>query len=199
MNVPAKPTPELAPPGAGLPKIERFAAGLMIRWRAARTSRPGATALFAREWEVIRSLLHGRDTSEVSEPVLINRLPGLEDSSRYWSLLMVLDHLRIVNADITEVIACLTSGRLPGRAADIARVKPRPAVGHEVIGEFEAGCGWFADTVAGVGDLKTALKFDHPWFGPMDAAAWHFMAGFHMQLHRKQMERILAGLPKAGA
>jgi hypothetical protein len=29
----------------------------------------------------------------------------------------------------------------------------------------------------------------------MDAAAWHFMTGFHMQLHRKQMELMVAGLP----
>jgi len=188
--------PKLAPPGAGLPRIERFVASLMIRWKVARTSREEATALFARQREAILNLLHGKDTVDLSEPVLIKRLPGLEDSSRYWSLLMVLDHLRIVNADITEVIACLTSGRLTGRAADTSKVKPRPTVGQEVVAEFKAGCTRFAETVAGVGDLKTSLKFDHPWFGPMDASAWHFMAGFHMQLHRKQMERILAGLPK---
>jgi hypothetical protein len=30
----------------------------------------------------------------------------------------------------------------------------------------------------------------------MDAATWHFMAAFHMQLHFKQMNLILAGLSK---
>jgi hypothetical protein len=28
----------------------------------------------------------------------------------------------------------------------------------------------------------------------MDAAAWHFLSGFHLRLHRKQIEAILAGL-----
>ncbi|CAN5910099.1 hypothetical protein BH11VER1_BH11VER1_09960 [soil metagenome] len=189
--------PALAAPGAGLPVIERFFANLMIHWKARRTSREEAAATFTREREVILSLLHEREGPLLSEPVLIKRLPGLEDSSRYWSLLMVVDHLRIVNGNIAEIISCLTAGRLPERAADTAKVKPSTAVNCNVIAEFEKGCDRFTQTVASAVDLKSALKFDHPWFGPMDAASWHFMTGFHMRLHRKQMELIIAALPRA--
>ncbi|NJM36595.1 MAG: hypothetical protein HC845_01265 [Akkermansiaceae bacterium] len=38
--------PQLAAPGAGLPKIERFVANLMIRSKAARTTREQAAAVF---------------------------------------------------------------------------------------------------------------------------------------------------------
>lgn len=194
---PNNPPPQLAAPGAGLPKIERFVAHRMIRWKAVRTTREQASACFATERAAILVLLPGHDEAALSQPVLIKRLPGLEDSSRYWSLLMVVDHLRIVNREIAEVITTLGAGRRPGREASIAGVKPSPAVTAAVIAEFEQGCEDFQSAVAAVPDLKTAQVFSHPWFGPMDAATWHFMTGFHMRLHRQQMRLILAGLPQA--
>jgi hypothetical protein len=92
--------PQLAAPGAGLPKSERVVANFMIRWKADHTTREQAAACFAAERAAILSLLQGHDEVALSQPVLIKRLPGLEDSSRYWSLLMVVDHLRIVNRDM---------------------------------------------------------------------------------------------------
>jgi hypothetical protein len=190
------PIPKLAAPGAGLPKIERFFANLIIHWKAKRTSREAAAATFATERDAIFKLLRATPTESLTTPVLIKRLPGLEDSSRYWSLLMTADHLRIVNDQIAGVIASLCKGKVPAGAASTAAVKPSEQVDSSVIAAFEKTCADFEKTVAAQSNLKTTLTFPHPWFGPMDAAAWHFMTGFHMQLHRKQMELILAGLFK---
>jgi hypothetical protein len=132
----------------------------------------------------------------MTKPVLIKRLPGLEDSSRYWSMLMTVDHLRIVNDQINGVIVSLCAGQLPAGTASTAAVKPSQQVDVSIIAAFETSCADFEKTVAVQSDLKTTLTFPHPWFGLMDASSWHFMAGFHMQLHRKQMELILAGLSK---
>lgn len=186
--------PKLAAPGAGLPKIERFFANLMVHWKAKRTSREAADATFATARGAILKLLRTTPTECLTTPVLIKRLPGLEDSSRYWSLLMTADHLRIVNDQITGVIASLCAGKIPPGAASTAAVKPSEQVDASAIAAFEKSCADFERTVAAQGDLKTSLKFPHPWFGPMDAATWHFMTGFHMQLHLKQMKLILAGL-----
>jgi len=188
--------PRLAPPGAGLPTIERLVAQAMIRWKAARTSREQAAIAFEAERVAILRLLDGQDPGAQAQPVLIKRLPGLEDSSRYWSLLMVVDHLRIVNREIAQVVADLGRGHRPDREASIAAVKPSPQVTHAVVAAFDHGCRAFAATVASVAELKTPLAFPHPWFGPMDAAAWHVMAGFHMQLHHRQMKCIVRGLAK---
>ena len=188
--------PKLAAPGAGLPKIERFFANLMIHWKAKRTSREAAAAIFATERDAILGLLQSTPTKQLLTPVLIKRLPGLEDSSRYWSLLMTADHLRIVNDQLAGVIASLCAGKIPPGAASTAAVKPSEQVDATTITDFEASCAEFEKTVAAQSDLKTTLTFPHPWFGQMDAAAWHFMTGFHMQLHRKQMELVLAGLSK---
>ncbi len=37
-------------------------------------------------------------------PVPIDRIVGIEDSSRYWSTFMVLDPLRIVNEGIAQIV-----------------------------------------------------------------------------------------------
>jgi hypothetical protein len=186
--------PQLAPPGAGLPKLEQFFARVMVRWMARRTDRPTATAIFARERDAILHLLEGASPEKLSTRVLIKRLPGLEDSSRYWSALMTVDHLRIVNAEITTVIASLGNGKSPSRVVSTAAVKPSETVDRSVIAAFEQVCRDFEQMVAGQANLQTEAVYAHPWFGDLNAAGWHFMTGFHMDLHRKQIERIFAAL-----
>jgi hypothetical protein len=185
---------KLAAPGAGLPKIEQFFARRLIFWKARRTSREQAASLFGMECSQILTLVGGLGGDQLTRRVLIRRLPGLEDSSRYWSVLMTLDHLRIVNSQVGGVIVGLGSGERPEGSASIAAVKPAEDVDMSVMAAFEQGCRDFEKAVKAVPDLKTALRFEHPWFGPMDASQWHFMAGFHMTLHRRQIERIVAGL-----
>src|SRR5687768_11192069 len=99
--------PRLEPPGAGLPGIELLIAKAIFtvrRW----TGTPAAfTAQFEREQRAIAGLYAGRDEARLARQVLIPRLPGLEDSSRFWSVYMTLEHLRIVNEAITQVIGAL--------------------------------------------------------------------------------------------
>ena len=191
----SSPMPQLAPPGAGLPKLEQWIASIGVRWQAARVTRAASTATFASEANAIRVLVEQQSPAALAVPVLIKRLRGLEDSSRYWSVLMTIDHLRIVNDQVADVIRSLAAGRVPDRKASTAAVKPSREVDHAVIAAFAKGSSEFERVVAECATLKTTVRFAHPWFGPLDAAGWHFMAGFHMRLHRKQMLRILAGLP----
>lgn len=186
-------SPVLAPPGAGLPAIELFFARLMVGWKSKRTSRTESAKLFATEHAAILQLVAGCDPRHLSQPVLIKRLPGLEDSSRYWSALMTLDHLRIVNRDIAAVIASLCEGKIPDRIASTATVKPSQSVDETIIAGYTQTCRDLESVVAAQPNLKTTVKYAHPWFGPMDAAGWHFMSAFHMRLHRKQLKLILAG------
>jgi hypothetical protein len=183
--------PTLDAPGKGLPKIELLIARLMVGWQARRTTRTQAAELFARERELILGI--ARDLSpEVGRlRVLIRRLRGMEDSSRYWSVFMTLDHLRIVNTATTDLIARLARGQTPDRVTGTADVKPSDSADQTVVERFAQLCDAFERTVTGIDDLNTSLKWPHPWFGPLDAARWHFFTGFHMALHRRQIETIL--------
>lgn len=79
--------------------------------------------------------------------------------------------------------------------ASTAAVKPSQAVTASVVAEYEESCDALLAAVAVAPDLKTAIRFVHPWFGPIDAFGWHALAGGHMGIHRAQIERILQGLP----
>jgi hypothetical protein len=185
--------PKLAPPGAGLPKIELAIARLIFAWRQLRGDRDAFNRRFQQERQAIHSMAASCDADSGSRRVLIERARGLEDSSRYWSVWMVLDHLRIVNRDIGRIIESLARGVEPPGAASTAKVKPSPNATASALTEHEQACDKLLSTVASVADLKTAAKYAHPWFGALDAAGWHALAAGHMGIHRVQMQRILAG------
>jgi hypothetical protein len=186
--------PKLAPPGAGLPKIELLVARGLFAWRQMRGNRDFFTADFQREREAVRALVRSCNAESGARRVLIARVPGLEDSSRYWSVWMTLEHLCIIHTGVARTIGSLAKGVVPPGKASTAAVKPAPDISEAVIGEYEKSCDKLLETVAAIPDLKTTARFAHPWFGPLDAAGWHAMAGTHLAIHRKQIERILAGL-----
>ncbi len=184
--------PLLAPPGAGLPFPENLIARALLGMKRLTGNSDSFTAHFIRERETIRKLTAGLDEPTLSRRVLIRRPNGLEDSSRNWSVLMTLDHLRIVHHAFIGVIATLAQEQVPEGEASTAAVKPDPAVTSDVIGEYEASCDALLTTLAAVRNFKTQARFPHPWFGPMDAHGWHALTGGHMSIHRVQIERILA-------
>lgn len=192
-SLPSSP-PQLQPPGAGLPWYERLVGGVMLRRRARGATRRQNAARFAQERDQILDLVRSCCAQAAARPVLIARLRGMEDSSRFWSVCMTLEHLRIVNHGTGELIRLLGLGQTPTRRTGTADVKPRPGIGVEVIGAFEAACAHFARCVDEVAELRTAVRWPHPWFGPLDAADWHFFTAFHMKLHHHQIEAILRSL-----
>jgi hypothetical protein len=190
--------PQLAAPGAGLPSLELSIARALAAFQRWTGTREGFDEQFEKERGTIRRLVESCEPAQLSRRVLIRRPVGLEDSSRNWSVLMTLDHLRIVHNSMEDIIRKLTSGELPEGTASTAAVKPSEAVTSAVLGEYERSCDTLIETVAAAGDLKTRLRYSHPWFGPMDAAGWHALSATHLGIHRVQIERIVDGLSNAG-
>lgn len=182
--------PDLAPPGAGIPLIERTVGRMMLRWGCLTTPRDAVVARFAVERRRILDLVAGCGPGRAGRRVLIPRLAGLEDSSRYWSVYMTVDHLRIVNLAIANTIRALGEGCVPETPASTAAVKPDATVDSGVVKEFERACDEVDAATARVSQLRTAVRYPHPWFGPLDAADWHFMSAFHLRLHRRQIAMI---------
>ncbi len=188
------PSAKLAPPGAGLPKLELFFARLIVAGLQKTKSRAAVTAMFQEELAEILRLTGPISPETGVRRVLIKRLRGMEDSSRDWSVFMTLEHLRIVNEGMRGCILSLAQGKVPPRVASTAAVKPPPDADSSALAAFHEGCASFLESIAAIPDLKTSARYTHPWFGPMDAAGWHATAALHMRLHRKQIVAILAGL-----
>lgn len=192
MENPTKPS--LAAPGAGLPAPELWIARGLFRLKRLFGSREAFTARFEQERAAIRDVIARCPVERRGDQVLIPRLRGLEDSSRFWSAWMTLEHLRITNTVFAMVIKSLAHGKVPAKKASTADVKPRAELTADVEVAYEASCDAVLSTVAAIADLKTAAKYAHPWFGPLDAAGWHALAATHMGIHRAQIEQIVKSL-----
>lgn len=185
-------TENLAAPGAGLPWLELKIARMKFK-SACRIDRAAALDLLELERSNIRNIIETKD-GDFAKPILIKRLRGMEDSSRFWSVYMVLEHLRMVNGLVALTIRSLGKGSAPDRVASTADVKPNPATTAAVVPEYEKSCDLIVKCAEPVSNLNTETTFKHPWFGPMDAHQWLVLAGFHMGVHRRQIEKILLGL-----
>lgn len=190
LTTPNSSFPKLQPPGMGLPKVELLVARILVGIKLRTTSQQEAAKLFVSESTKILTIADRVDRTQASRRILIKRLPGMEDSSRYWSLYMTMDHLCIVNRFTIDVINSLLKGELPQIVASTAAVKPREDVNHSVVPLFRSICAEFEASFPPNRDLKSEIKLAHPWFGELNAKQWHFFAGFHMNLHRKQMIKI---------
>ncbi len=186
--------PNLAAPGAGLPKIELFIGRWLFARRLRRGTRESFAADFQAEREAVGALVRSCNAESAARRVLIKRPRGMEDSSRNWSVWMSLDHLRIVNGGITRTIGALVKGVVPPGKASTAAVKPSTDVTAAVVTEYETSCDALLAQAAAAPNLKNTVRFAHPWFGPLDAFGWLAMAGSHMAIHRGQIERIIEGL-----
>ena len=119
-NIPG--APQLDAHGKGLPKFELFIARIMVGWKARRTTRLEAAAQFEYEKIEVLKILRGTDPTDGGRQMLIKRLRGLEDSSRFWSIYMTADHLRIVNDRMGEAIRYLIGGVPPAQVVGTADV-----------------------------------------------------------------------------
>ncbi len=189
--------PKLAQPGAGLPIYEWAVAKYILLPRLFKTrGKNEALAYFAKESEKIMSLSTKLTVTMLAQRRLIPRQRGLEDSSRYYSVAMTLQHLIIVNDSIRRVIKDLSSGGtnlLPKGTADF---KPDPNVDPEKILSLfnQMSQGFLQEAAAASIDAFPHATFPHPWFGPFNAHKWLVLAGSHQNIHRHQIEAIIVRL-----
>jgi hypothetical protein len=191
-------TPALQPPGAGLPWWELLTAKYLYFPHVCRNlTWAAAGALFQVEGAKILAIWDGLPAEKLTERVLVRRLTGLEDSSRHWSAAMTVEHLNIVGAGIRRTIGSLRQGSIPAKVARVEDVKPKgeadPAeVRAEFVGLLEESAA--AEKSEPPIPRGQGPRYNHPWFGPINAHQWHCLLGIHQGLHRKQLEAIRAGL-----
>ena len=187
----------LEAPGKGLPWLELQLVRLRFGWARRRRSRGEFTNLFSSERERVIELASACDHQRINVRVLIDRVRGLEDSSRFWSVAMTLDHLRIVNIAFAGILRSLGRGIVPEGEVSTADVKPddsQLADGPGVLRGFERSCDLFLRASEKASESDPQARFPHPWFGGLGIRGWHALGAVHLGIHRVQIERILDGL-----
>lgn len=189
----------LQPPGAGLPWYELAAARFVVfPLLCRRLSWAAAGRQFQTEGAAVLKLWDATPPDRLTERVLIRRIRGIEDSSRFWSVAMTVEHLNIVGHGVRRLIGGLRVGQAPPRAARVEDVKPRgelpPAEVRAAFVQLLADAATSDATEPPI-PRGTEPSAPHPWFGPLDAHHWHCLLGIHQGVHRKQIEAIRAKLP----
>ena len=194
-------TPVLEPPGAGLPWWELlYGRHILFPLACRRHSWAGAGRLFQEEGRQILAVWDTLSPEQLRRRVLVRRLPGIEDSSRYWSVAMTVEHLLIVAALARETIESLRRGNAPAFVIRVPEVKPR---GESAPEEVRAAFVRLLDEVAAADATTPAMargqgpRHPHPWLGPIGGFEWHFMMAMHHGLHRRQVEMIGKGIGAA--
>lgn len=186
-------SPKLAPPGAGLPFFQRIVLRYLVFPRYSRKMTwERSQRFFEKEGRRILEIAARLRPEDVNRRVLVKPMTGIEDSSRFWSVAMVMEHLTIVGGQIADGLVDLTHGRVPDKKADTAAVKPFENARSDVIlpryrdflKDFERR------TTEEMGDRDAGLKFLHPWFGRLNPRQWMALAAVHQMIHRKQAEEI---------
>jgi hypothetical protein len=191
------PPPQLAPPGAGLPWFE----ALMVRWFGLRMLRSrldweSAQAAITRVSSRLAREAMNMDDATRARRVLIKRLRGLEDSSRYWSPEMVLEHLVITGSRFMDFVVALSNGRPVTDPRGIADIKPRGELGRAVVARFVEVHEAIPTRLAReAGRLRDGPTHLHPWFGKLTAVDWLSLTAVHLRLHEKQWRAIRAASP----
>jgi hypothetical protein len=184
-------SPPLARPGAGLPAAELLLSRVIFAVTRLTDSRASALRRLSAEAGRICALVGALDDHAGARRVLVPRLLGLEDSSRFWSPFMVVEHLVIVDTNMFRIMSDLVAGRTHPHEARIEDFKPAPTAGRDALVSFQKLVGDFEANVPRWPDLRTRCRHAHPWFGPLDAHGWLCLAGMHHAIHRRQLERIL--------
>jgi hypothetical protein len=187
-------SPPLEPPGTGLPAFELTWLRILFRLACRLITKDLGLRWFTSESRKIVALANRVSAARGTVPVLIDRIAGIEDSSRYWSVFMVLDHVRIVDEGITLIVRTLTSGHPFPQEIRIQDVKPNPASGPETIARLFSTVDTYESTITRLGTLGRITRHAHPWFGPMTAHDWHCLSAVHHWVHRRQLERIVGTL-----
>lgn len=192
----ASPQANLAAPGAGLPLLQAFfLRHLLFPAFCRTTSWDKALGLFLQEGERVATAAQSLAPEALQTRVLIRAPMGIEDSSRYWSAAMVLEHLIEVGSRISTGVVELTHGQVASVKADIADVKPKGGKDGDILAAYRAFLADYENKVTHrVGDRAAQNTEPHPWFGDLTPQRWVCLGAIHQQIHRRQMERIIAGL-----
>lgn len=188
---------KLGRPGAGL----SWPAMLYMRHYlgprvAAKADWEVETARFHDTTHAILRIAEQMNNEQLQKRVLVPRLRGIEDSSRYWSAAMTLEHVMIVGMGVRDIIIRLSNGQMPPGRADTARVKPQGKLPAQTVLDNYKN---FAITL--IPQIETAvpaakrdgtITYDHPWFGAFTLRQWHWMLAEHNAIHLRQLQEISA-------
>ena len=182
--------------GAGLPSYKRLVAKYVLFPILNRfISWENAWDIYDREGKKILTMASSLNQEQLFQRVLVSRLFGLEDNSRYYSVAMVIEHLLIVGNALQVRIPILSKGKKLTDQVKIEDVKPYTEIDENIVAQFEIFLNSYRQKLnMEVGDIHIDNTSEHPWFGAFNPKQWSILGMVHQIVHRRQIEAIINNL-----
>jgi len=158
-----KPPIQLAPPGAGLPKWRLFFIRPLFLVASKNIPRKKFTHLYEKERRRILKLVETLNEEAKSTQTLIPQIAGIEDSSRFWSIYMTLEHLTIVDAGLSQIITQLCRSEVVERAVKVKDVKPSENTDTKAEKAFRITTAKTLKQLKTIPSLDENRLHEHPW------------------------------------
>lgn len=189
-------SPKLDKPGAGLPFIDSLVVRYYIApFQSRKADRDKNLRLFQMAGAKILKEAAGVSPDKRDTKVLVPRMRGIEDSSRFWSVNEVLEHLLITGVPMRELIETLAAGKTSDYEVKIENFKPKGKyAGGDARPDFEK---FTTETVERLKNLPIAdagPRHRHPWMGMFNALQWTWILAGHSGIHLVQLQAIKKGL-----
>jgi len=182
--------------GAGISATKKLAAtyvmfpllNYFISWEK-------AWDIYDKEGEKVVRMASSLSQEQLFERVLVPRLFGLEDNSRYYSVAMVIEHLLIVGKALQVRIPILSQGKKLKGHVKIEDVKPYTEIDVNIVEAFQTFLSSYREELEmHTGDIHIDNRSEHPWFGEFNPKQWSILGMVHQTVHRRQIEAIIKKL-----
>jgi hypothetical protein len=182
--------------GTGISPTKRLAAqyimfpilNYLISWEK-------AWEIYDQEGEKIVRMASSLSQEQLFKRVLVPRLFGLEDNSRYYSVAMVIEHLLIVGKALQVRIPILSQGKELKGHVKIEDVKPYTQIDTNIVEAFQTFLSSYREELEiHTGDIHIDNTSEHPWFGEFNPKQWSILGMVHQIVHRRQIEAIIKRL-----
>lgn len=174
----------------------------MIQWKFRMTSREQGIAQIQRHLQAYLDLLNGLTNEHACQRVKVDKMSGVDEDMREWSLCEIIEHNTIVNHALKVRIISLLTGE-PSEEYENFDVKKdvMPGLGEPFgksdADQFIASVEGYLAAIAEYESLKTAATSEHPIFGEFNAHQFHILFSFHLGLHLKQACAVVDLLKKS--
>lgn len=188
--------PRLDKPGAGLP----FPDNLIVRWyvgpfQSRRADKETNLRVFALAGVKVYKEAGSVPAEKRDVKVLVPPMRGVEDSSRYWSVNDVLEHLLITGEGMRGVIETLAAGKTSDYEVKIENFKPKGKyLGGDGRPDFKTFIEETAERLKNLDIRDAGPTHRHPWMGPFNALQWMWLLAGHTGIHLNQLLAIKKGL-----
>ena len=189
---------QLDQPGGGLPKLELLIAKhVLLPALFATSTKTRALHEYRRLVTEIEHCVKPLTVQDLARRILVPKIQGMEDSSRFWSTAMALEHLIIVGDLTLNVIQTLSGGKTDKlKTIGIKDVKPSELVNcHDIREKFvESARRFESETSNLILQKSDSNTYPHEWFGELNAFQWLAFTPMHLKIHLQQIEKIKLAL-----